>query len=94
MEHIVTQPSETAIDIACDVCSQSTRVEGYDQQLVTLQAHWGYGSKHDGEHYEVCLCELCFFRTLSHLRRDRMVNTMFDEEPDITEDEFGLVRIK
>lgn len=52
----------------------------------------GYGSKHDGERYEVHLCEFCFFRTLSALRRERMVNTMFDEEPDTTEGEFGLVR--
>ncbi|HFS8929186.1 TPA: hypothetical protein ACH1VU_006468 [Pseudomonas aeruginosa] len=37
--------------------------------------------------YEVRLCELCFFRTLSNLRRERMVNTMFDEELDTTEDE-------
>ncbi|AVK26882.1 hypothetical protein CSB85_1893 [Pseudomonas aeruginosa] len=32
------------------------------------------------------------FRTLSGLRRERMVNAMFDEEPDSTKDEFGLVR--
>ncbi len=40
----------------------------------------------------LCDRELCFFRTLSALRRERMVNTMFDEEPDTKEDEFGLVR--
>ncbi len=94
MDHIVTQSSETVIDITCDVCCQSTRVEGYDQQFGTLQAHWEHGSKHDGERYEVRLCEFCFFRTLSHLRRERMVNTMFDEEPYTAKDEFGLVRIK
>ena len=62
--------------------------------LELYPAHWGYGSKHDGERYEVHLCEACFFRALSGLRRERMVNTMFDEEPDTAEDEFGLVRIK
>lgn len=92
MEHTVTQSVETVVDITCDVCLQSTSVEGYGQQFGTLQARWGYGSKHDGERYEVHLCELCFFRTLSALRRERMVNTMFDEEPDTTEGEFGLVR--
>ncbi|MBM3105874.1 hypothetical protein IIE18_12060 [Pseudomonas sp. V1] len=94
MDHTNTQPPETVIDITCDVCCQCTRVEGYGQQFGTLQAHWGHGSKYDGGRYEVRLCEFCFFRTLSHLRRERMVNTMFDEEPDTAEDEFGLVRIK
>ncbi|MEJ6387626.1 hypothetical protein PV306_33540 [Pseudomonas aeruginosa] len=70
--------------MTCDVCRQSTSVEGYGQQFGTLQAHWGYGSKHDGERYKVHLCELWFFRTLSGLRRERMVNAMFDEEPDST----------
>jgi len=92
VKHAITQSVETVVDIICDVCHQSTRVEGYGQQFGTLQAQWGDGSKHDGERYEVHLCELCFFRTLSALRRERMVNTMFDEEPDTQEDEFGLVR--
>lgn len=92
MKHVVSQPAETVADITCDVCCQSTRVEGNGQQFGTLQAHWGYGSKHDGERYEVHLCEPCFFRTLSALRRERMVNTMLDEEPSTIEDEFGLVR--
>ena len=48
MEHTAAQPVETVVDITCDVCRQSTSVEGYGQQFGTLQAHWGYGSKHDG----------------------------------------------
>ena len=32
------------------------------------------------------------FRTLTMFRRERMVNTMFDDEPDTNQDEFGLVR--
>lgn len=92
MKHVVVLPTETVADITCDVCYQNTRVEGYGLQFGTLQAHWGYGSKHDGERYEVHLCEPCFFRTLSTLRRERMVNTMFDETPDTTDDEFGLVQ--
>ncbi|MHC3748965.1 hypothetical protein ACYKDZ_08785 [Stutzerimonas stutzeri] len=89
VEHV----PETPVDIACDVCCQNIRAEG-DCQYGILLAYWGHGSQHDGERYEVHLCEPCFFRTLSHLRRERMVNTMFDEEPDTAEDEFGLVRIK
>lgn len=94
MRHIATEPTETTSDVTCDVCCQSTHVEGYGHQFGVLQARWGYGAKHDGERYEVHLCESCFFRTLAMLRRERMVNTMFDEEPNNTEDEFGLVRVK
>lgn len=46
----------------------------------TLRANWCYGSAHDGERYEIRLCEPCFFRTLLGLRRDRMVNFMFSDE--------------
>lgn len=57
-----------------------------------LSAHWGYGSQHDGERYEVHLCENCFFRTLAGLRRERMVNSLFDQPVTTPQDEtFGLV---
>ena len=82
------------IDVLCDVCSSSTTPPGGSAQYGMLTTHWGYGSKHDGERYEVHLCEQCFFSTLSTLRRQRMVEHMFDEtsgiagEPDA---EFGQV---
>jgi hypothetical protein len=67
-------------------------VEGYGVQYGTLQAHWGYGARHEGERYEVHLCESCFFEVLSHLRHERKVNTLFDAQADSVSDEFGLVR--
>ena len=91
VKHTVLQPAETGLDVACDVCRQSTCVKDYGPQFGTLQAQWGLGSKHDGKRYEVRLCELCFFRTLSALSRERMVNTMFDEPPDAEREEFGLI---
>lgn len=64
--------------------------KGYGLQFGTLRASWGYGSTHDGERYEVHLCEGCFFRTISGLRRERMVNFMFsDDDQDLSD--FGLV---
>ena len=92
MRHVAMQPTETTSDVTCDACCQSTSIEGYGQPFGVLQACWGYGSKHDGERYEVHLCEPCFFRTLSGLRRERMVNTMFDENPGTSDGEFGLVQ--
>ena len=43
---------EVVTDVVCDVCNQSTKLE-----FGNLSAHWGYGSKHDGEKYELQLCE-------------------------------------
>ena len=84
------EQDESANDVLCDVCGDSTRVEGYGLQFGTLCASWGYGSTHDGERYEVHLCEHCFFRTLSGLRRERMVNFMFsDADQDLSD--FGRV---
>lgn len=89
------EPVPTVNDVLCDVCSESTRVDGYGIQFGVLRANWGYGSRHDGERYEVHLCESCFFRTLSGLRRERMVNDLFNDEAEdlssfgqVTRDDF------
>ena len=69
-----------------DICNQSTKLE-----FGTLSAHWGYGSKHDGERYELQLCEKCFFYALATLRKERADEFMFDENFDpSTLDGFGL----
>ena len=76
------KPVSMVNDVLCDVCSESTRVEGHGAQFGVLRASWGYDSRHDGERYEVHLCENCFFRTLSGLRRERMVNDLFNDEAE------------
>ena len=56
-------PTEQVVDVICDVCGDST-TKTMAQEYGTLSAHWGYGSvRHDGERYEVHLCEDCFFET-------------------------------
>ena len=82
---------DVVADVICDVCRSSTSIPGYGMQYGKLEARWGYGSKHDGEHYQVHLCESCFFRVLSGLRRERMVNGMFDDEQPFSIEDFGLV---
>lgn len=90
MKITAMEKTESVNDVLCDVCGDSTRVEGFGLQFGTLRASWGYGSAHDGERYEVDLYEACFFRTLLGLRRERMVNFMFsDEDQDLTD--FGRV---
>ena len=71
---------EVVTDVRCDVCGCSTvMAEGCSPQFGVLQAAWGYGSQHDGERYEVELCESCFFGALAHLREVRRGNGLFDE---------------
>lgn len=90
MKITAAEQFECVSDVLCDVCGDSTRVEGYGLQFGTLQGSWGFGSVHDGERYEVHLCEPCFFRTMADLKSARMVNTMFI---DVDEDlgNFGRV---
>ena len=77
---------EVVTDVVCDVCNQSTKLE-----FGTLSAHWGYGSKHDGERHELQLCEQCFFYALATLIKERADEFMFDENFDpSTLDGFGL----
>lgn len=84
------EQTESVSDVMCDICGDNTRIEGYGLQFGTLHANWGYGSSHDGERYEVHLCEPCFFRTISSLRRERMVNFMFsDDDSDLSN--FGRI---
>ncbi|MDH4561221.1 MULTISPECIES: hypothetical protein [unclassified Pseudomonas] len=90
MKIAAMEQAESVRDVLCDVCGTSTRIQGDGSQFGTLRASWGYGSAHDGERYEVHLCEPCFFRTLSGLSRDRMVNFMFSEEDQDLSD-FGRV---
>lgn len=81
---------ETVIDVVCDVCCCSTRLDK-GGQFGTLQAHWGYGNAHDGERYEVHLCEDCFFQTLAYLKQERRTQHLFSEDgPDLTNN-LGLV---
>lgn len=56
---------EAVTDVQCDVCRCSTRLDTGGLQFATLQAHWGFGTKHDGERYELHLCENCFFGTVA-----------------------------
>lgn len=77
---------EVVTDVLCDVCNQLTQLE-----FGTLSANWGDGSKHDGERYELQLCEKCFFYALATLKKERVDEFMFDEKFDpSTLESFGL----
>lgn len=64
MKITAIEQNKSVTDVLCDVCGDSARAEGGGLQFGTLRASWSYGSAHDGESYEVHLCEPCFFRTI------------------------------
>ena len=81
MKIMTKQEVDVVSDIRCDVCDEScSPVEGYDPLYGTLSAKWGYGSTHDGEAYEVHLCESCFFQALASLQEQRRGHLMFSEQ--------------
>lgn len=86
----MTKPIENRPAQCCEVCGLDLQVPGYGLQYGTLQARWGYGARHDGECYRVCLCETCFFHTLAFLRQERRIHTLFEDVPPV-EEGFGLV---
>jgi hypothetical protein len=62
---------EVITDVVCDRCGQScvnwdvwpTSESGEDAATIaeyaTFEVHWGYGSRHDGDHWLAQLCEAC-----------------------------------
>lgn len=89
-----TKKIETVIDVLCDVCGCSCSHHGNHQEDLidygVLKASWGYGSKHDGEQYEVQLCETCFFQALANCKEQRRANRMFENEND-QDSNFGQI---
>lgn len=82
---------DTVTDVMCDVCLCSTRVANDGLEFAALQAHWGYGAMHDGERYELHLCESCFFSTVAYLKQERRIQNLFSDEAGEPNDKFGLV---
>lgn len=82
---------ECVVDVKCDICGTSTRIEEHGCQFGTLQAHWGYGTLHDGERYEIHLCERCFFQILANLKEQRRAEQMFSDDLAEHSSDLGLV---
>lgn len=92
MKVMVKREIDVVDDIRCDVCDESTSNHGrYPPQFGTLQAHWGYGAQHDGEAFEVHLCERCFFQALANLREQRRGELMFSAQGFEPNPDFGRV---
>ncbi|GGK02353.1 hypothetical protein GCM10009304_30170 [Pseudomonas matsuisoli] len=86
--------SESANDVMCDACLLSTKTSKGVSQYGTMQANWSAGAKHEGERYELRLCEKCFFVALLALRQQRRVEHLFSEDAALmnSDESFGRVR--
>lgn len=80
MKVMTPQTIEAVSDVVCDLCGGSTtKGNEFTPEFATLQADWGYGSNHDGEQYEIHLCEGCFFSTLAILKEQHQANQTISE---------------
>ena len=84
---------DTVTDVVCDVCLCSTRVENGGLEFTTLSAQWGHGTRHDGEQYELHLCEGCFFKALTDIKGNRRRENLFNDNYDHDDYELGIVSI-
>lgn len=71
---------EAVTDVRRDICDESTRQVSGNLQFRTLEAQWDYGTAHDGECYEVQLCERCFFTTLAYFKQERWKAHQFESD--------------
>ncbi|MFQ2601389.1 hypothetical protein ACK30G_00700 [Aeromonas caviae] len=84
-------PTEQVVDVLCDACGCSTKTTFGTNEYGCLSADFGYGSQHhDGERYQVHLCEMCFFGTLATVREMHRGHHMFDDEA-ANPDTFGRI---
>ncbi len=92
MRVMTKQEVDVVADVRCDICDESTSGHGrHSPQFGTLQAQWGYGAQHDGEAYEVHLCESCFFGALASLQNLRRGELMFSDQGFEHNPDFGRV---
>jgi len=83
---------EIITDVICDLCEKNTNDSSNQApNYGVLSARWGYASKHDGEKYEVHLCETCFFTLLASAKEIRRSNLMFSETEEPFVDNLGLI---
>jgi uncharacterized protein YqjF (DUF2071 family) len=93
MKVMTVKEVEVVSDIRCDICDCSASDNGrYSPEFGTLTARWGYHTKHDGEAYEVHLCESCFFQALANLQEQRQRELMFSEQGYEPNPDFGRVQ--
>tara|TARA_R100001039_G_C1806674_1_gene80796 strand:+ start:388 stop:672 length:285 start_codon:yes stop_codon:yes gene_type:complete len=83
---------DSVVGVICDVCGNEVCRSGSKPEFGTLSARWGYASSHDGESYQVDLCEACFFSVLGGLREKRKTSFSDNEgSGNCSNSQFGLI---
>jgi hypothetical protein len=59
----VEVPQDVIINYVCDKCKIESK-DGFFPYIHTLHIDWNYGSKFDGDMWEVDLCENCLIEML------------------------------
>lgn len=64
------QPVLVPVVVQCNFCGghipESNNVPG-QFEYATFRAHWGFGSKHDMETFEMHACEKCTYETILNI---------------------------
>lgn len=85
---------DAVTDVVCDVCLCSTHLDNGRFEFATLSAHWGDGSDHDDERYELHLCEDCFFQAIADIKKNRRIQNLFNDDQGAYDEKLGLVSIE
>lgn len=90
---IIKKTVDTVVGRVCDVCEQSLYVDVDGQTIEEcgeLRAKLGFGSKQDGQCYQIDLFESCFMVAFYALRDKRKTEFMFSDKNDFFDENFGL----
>lgn len=93
MKIIEKRSIDTVVDKKCDVCDESLikNISGVQlEESAVFKANWGFGSKQDGNHYHLNLCENCFMTALHALKDKRRAVVMFSDNDVLPDNNFGL----
>lgn len=82
---------DTVTDVVPDICLCSAKVYNGGLEFATLSAHWGYGTRHDGERYELHLSEDCFFQAVADIRKNRRIQNLFSDDYGHDDYKLGLI---
>lgn len=62
----------TVLDsVYCDICGLNCTIEQVGSEYATLEALWGYGSRRDGEKFDIHICQDCFDDVLNWMIKQR-----------------------
>lgn len=71
-ERIVTE-YDLMDDVICDCCGKTCKTK-YNYECLELKAHWGYGTKSDGEKWTAEICEACVIEKLTFIKFTKHIN--------------------